>query len=259
MEALTALETAIKQRIDGAPGRFAVLDFDNTCIVNDVGEASLAFVCRNHLLRHGALLPSGAQSCDAAYHEQVFKHYHQLLHAGDIRAASLLCAGIFAGFRRDEAEAIVVATLDAEGDVPGESELYGIRVARGLAMRPGLRRLIAFSAANNVQVWIVSASPEIAVRVAMRRFGLSGNLIALRHRLDNEMLSHALDEPHSIAQGKVDCIRAFIDGSQRPLFAVSDSIHDLPMVDYAELHAVVALDNALTREARRRGWFVLES
>jgi phosphoserine phosphatase len=260
MDALTALEAAISARIDGARAQpFAVLDFDNTCIVNDVGEATLAFLCRNYLLRCGELLPSGAQPCDPAYHEQVFRHYHRLLNGGDIRSASLLCAGILAGFKPHEAAAVVSATLDGEGTNPGETELYGISIALGLAVRPSLRRLIDFSAANNIQIWIVSASPEIAVRGAMRRFGLAGNLIALRHRLDHEVLTHALDEPHSIAEGKVDCIKRYIDGSRRPLFAVGDSIYDLPMIEYADLHAVVERDNALTQEARRRGWFVLPS
>jgi phosphoserine phosphatase len=260
MDALTALEAAISARIDGARAQpFAVLDFDNTCIVNDVGEATLAFLCRNYLLRCGELLPSGAQPCDPAYHEQVFRHYHRLLNGGDIRSASLLCAGILAGFKPHEAAAVVSATLDGEGTSPGETELFGISIALGLAVRPSLRRLIDFSAANNIQIWIVSASPEIAVRGAMRRFGLAGNLIALRHRLDHEVLTHALDEPHSIAEGKVDCIKRYIDGSRRPLFAVGDSIYDLPMIEYADLHAVVERDNALTQEARRRGWFVLPS
>jgi phosphoserine phosphatase len=260
MDALAALEAAISARIEDVCDQpFAVLDFDNTCIVNDVGEATLAFMCRNNLLRCGELLPSGAQPCSPTYHEQIFRHYHQLLDRGDIRAASLLCAGIFAGCGRAEATSIVAAALDAEGDVAGTTELYGIPIARGLAVRPGLRRLIDFSAANAVQIWIVSASPEIVVRAAMERFALSGNLIGLRHRIEKGVLSHTLDQPHSIAEGKVDCIKTYIHGSRRPLFAVGDSVHDLPMVAYAELGAVVEQDNALTQEARRRGWFVLPS
>jgi phosphoserine phosphatase len=258
MDASSAFEAAIRARIVSAREQpFAVLDFDNTCIVNDVGEATLAFMCRNELLRCGDLLPSGSQPCNRAYHEQVFRHYYQLLNAGDIRSASLLCAGILAGCKPDAAAAIVSAALDAEGTVPGETELYGIPIARGLAVRAGLQRLIDLSAANDVQIWIVSASPEIAVRAAMQRFGLGCNLIGLRHRIDGEVLSHVLDEPHSIAEGKVDCIKTFIHGSRRPLFAVGDSVYDLPMVEYADLHAVVERDQALTQEAHRRGWFVL--
>jgi phosphoserine phosphatase len=265
MNVVTALEAAINAklvnaRLDGARAApFAVLDFDNTCIANDIGEATLAFMCRNQLLRCGDLLPSGGQPCNPAYHEQVFRHYYQLLDSGDIRSASLLCARIFAGFTPAEAAAAVSATLDAEGDRPGETELFGLPVARGLAVRPALHRLIRFAAAKGIQIWIVSASPAIAVEAAMQRFGLPGNLIALRHRIDNEVLSQSLDEPHSIAEGKVDCIKKFIDASRRPVLAVGDSIYDLPMVEYADLSAVVERDNAMTQEARRRGWFVLPS
>jgi phosphoserine phosphatase len=258
IDAVTALGAAIGARLDGARDQpFAVLDFDNTCIVNDIGEATLAFMCRNHLLRCGDLLPSGNQPCGPAYHEQVFRCYHQILNQGDIRTASLLCARILAGFKTDEATAIVTAALDAEGEVPGATALYGLPIAHGLAVRPSLQRLIDFSAASDIQIWIVSASPEIAVRAAMQRFGLGGNLIGLRHRIDNGILSHTIDEPHSIAEGKVDCIKTFIHESRRPLFAVGDSVYDLPMIEYAELHAVVERDGALTQEARRRGWFVL--
>jgi phosphoserine phosphatase len=260
MDASTAFEAAISKRLGAARETpFAVLDFDNTCIVNDVGEATLAFMCENNLLRCSDLLPSGGKAGDQAYHSQVFRHYHQLLNSGDIRAASLLCARILAGFKPDEAAAVVAAALDAEGNIPSEAELFGIPIAHGLAVRPALRRLIEFATANVVQIWIVSASPAIAVQAAMQRFDLPGNLIALRHRIIDGVLSRTLVAPHSIQGGKVDCIKTFIDGKKRPLFAVGDSVYDLPMLEYAELRAVVARDNAMTQEARRRGWLVLPS
>ena len=260
MDALAALETAIRQRLCAeGEADFAVVDFDNTCIVNDIGEATLAFMCANSLLRYGGLLSGQVEPCNADYHARVFRHYHRILAQGDIRGASLLCARIFAGFRRDEAAAVVAATLDAEGTLPGERELYGLRVARGLAVRPALRALIDFLQASRIRVWIVSASPAIAVEAAMRRFGIGGELIALRHRVDGDTLSADIEEPCSIEHGKVDCIRTFIEPRRRPLLAVGDSDYDLPMIEYAELKAVVERDNALTRMARQRGWFVLPS
>jgi phosphoserine phosphatase len=259
MNAMT-LETAIRERLRPEGEQpFAVIDFDNTCIVNDIGEAALAFMCENRLLRYGGLLSAEAEPCNAAYHERVFRHYHQILAQGDIHGASLLCARIFAGFRREEAAALVAATLAAEGTLLGERELYGLRVARGLAVRAALRALIDFAAANRIGIWIVSASPAIAVDAAMRRFGIAGKLIALRHRVESGILSSAIEEPCSIAEGKVDCIKAFIDPRRRPLLAVGDSDYDLPMIEYAELHAVVDRNNALTQKARQRGWFVLPS
>jgi phosphoserine phosphatase len=256
MNGFVSLQTALRHRIDAAGGQpFAVLDFDNTCIVNDIAEATLAYMCRNNLLKHGGLRPPGTQHGD--YHEQVFRRYYALLDQGDIRSASLLCAGLFAGYRRDEAEAVVRAAMDAEGNIPRQGELYGVPIAVGLAVRPALRTLIDFCRANDVRIWIVSASPEIAVRTAMQRFGLPGQLIALRNRMANALLSSEVDEPYPIGEGKVDCIKAFIDRHTRPLLAIGDSIYDLPMIEYADVHAVVDCNNALTTEARRRGWFVL--
>ena len=227
-------------------------------IVNDVAEATLAYICRNHLLKCADLVPPGARH-DGEYHERVFRHYYELLERGDIRSASLLCAGMLAGFRRDDAQAVVSAAMDDEGSVPGKTELYGIPIARGLAVRPALQALVDFSAANDVQIWIVSASPEIAVHTAMTRFGLSGGLIALRNKMNGEVLTKELDEPCSIAEGKVDCIKTFIDKSRRPLFGIGDSVHDLPMIEYAQIGAVVAGDHRVTGEAGLRGWFILQS
>jgi phosphoserine phosphatase len=260
MGALASLKLAIRDRLDNRGGpAFAVLDFDNTCIVNDVAEATLAYICRNQLLRRDDLLPSRTRHCDPSYHQQVFRRYYELLHRGEIQSACLLCARVFAGFKRDEAENVVNAAIDAEGSIPWASELYGVPIARGLGVRPALRGLIDFSEANAVQVWIVSASPEMVVRTAMKRFGLPGKLIALRNKTDDSVISMEFDAPYSIGEGKVDCIKTFIDAGNRPLFGIGDSMHDLPMIEYADIHAVVDCGNALTQEAPRRGWFILPS
>lgn len=258
MNQLAALRTAVTSRIArSAHEPFAVLDFDNTCIVNDIAEATLAHLCRSHLLRCDDLVSPAAHHGKSAYHRQVFRRYHELMRRGDIKSASLLCASALAGFARDEVEAIVSAVIDAEGSTFGETELHGIRVARGIGVRPALRDLIALSTANGVQVWIVSASPEALVRAAMSRFGLTGQLIGLRNRMDGEILLKECDEPHSVAEGKVDCIKTFIDAGKRPLIGVSDSISDLPMLTHAEFSVVVDRDPALTEIARRHGWLIL--
>jgi hypothetical protein len=153
MEGFASLRVAIRNHIDGHASRpFAVLDFDGTCIVNDVAEATLAYICRNRLLRRGDLLFSRTQSCSPAYHQQVFRHYYELLHRDDIQSASLLCARAFAGFAGNEARYLVTAAIHAEGSIPGMTELYGVSIARGLAVRPVMRRLIDFLNAIDVQL-----------------------------------------------------------------------------------------------------------
>ena len=54
MSDLTLLKEAItKQLSRSTKRRFAVLDFDNTCIINDIGEATFAFACENRLIKNG--------------------------------------------------------------------------------------------------------------------------------------------------------------------------------------------------------------
>jgi len=258
MDGTASLQLAISKRLEEqASPLFAVLDFDGTCIVNDIAEATLAYICRNRLLRCADLLPPRSQYCASTYHREVFRRYYALLHRGDIQSASLLCARTFAGFNVIEAETIVAAAIDAEGSIPGVDELYGIRIARGLAVRPALRRLIGFLDAHKVQVWIVSASAEIAVRTAMKCFGLSAKLIALRNKLEDGVISTELDAPYSIREGKVDCVKTFIDACHRPVLAIGDSVHDVPMLEYANISAVVDCNEKLIQEARRRDWFIL--
>jgi phosphoserine phosphatase len=258
MDGFASLQAAIGNRIGSQPSRpYAVLDFDNTCIVNDVAEATLAYICRNQLLRRADLLPGPAAHCDRIYHRDVFRRYYALLCRDDLQSASLLCARVLAGFTGKEAETIVAAAIDAEGSIAGVGELYGISIARGLAVRPVLRKLIDFLRANEVQVWIVSASPDVAVRTAMKHFGLPGEVIALRSKLDDGVISTDVEAPYSVGEGKVDCIKMFIHAGHRPLVAVGDSMHDVPMLEYAHIRAVVDCNEKLANEARRRHWFVL--
>jgi phosphoserine phosphatase len=86
---------------------------------------------------------------------------------------------------------------------------------------------------------------------------LPGKLIALRNKTDDLVTSMELDAPYSIGEGKVDCIRTFIAAGNRHLFGIGDSMHDLPMIEYADIPAVVDRGNAMTQQARQRGWFIL--
>jgi phosphoserine phosphatase len=256
MDAFASLQAAIGEQIEcSSSAPFAVLDFDNTCITNDVAEITLAYLCRNCTLKCRDLLPHFAPDSNEDYHRRVFHHYHGLLGRGDIKSASRLCASIFAEFSPAEAEAAVSAAMEAEGSISHRAELYGVSIAVGLAVRPVVRKLVDHLIASNVQVWIVSASPEIAVRTAMKRFNIPGNLIALRNRIDHNALSKDIDEPHSILEGKVDCIKTFIHARNRPLLGLGDSVYDIPMLEYATIQAVI--DGELTKNAHVRGWFIL--
>lgn len=243
------LET-ISKAAENQEKPFAVFDFDNTCIVNDIGEAVFAHLCRNKLLKDRAILPSG----DGEYHERVFKHYYALLEEGDIVTAYLLAAQVLSGFTLEEIGSLVSETLVSEGTEIQKTELFGIAITKGIRVRPEIPEMFDFLQENGIAIWVVSASPEATVRAAMQYFNLPGTAIGLRNETDGAVLTADIKTPYSISDGKIDCIQTSIDPVQRPVFAIGDSMNDFPMLEYSRSRAVVDRKNELSRIAAARGW-----
>jgi len=248
------IEAEIVKMSKGVPP-FAIFDFDNTCIVNDIGEATLAYLCRNALLKDDSLLDEAGDA--ATYHERVFHRYHTLCQEGQIKEAYALNSKMFSGFTPEEAEAVVRATIEAEGDTIGETELYGITIPHGLVMRPQTLSLMRLLKARGVHIWIVSASRECAVRVAMKHFGLAEDLVGVRSVMRDGVFTSELQTPMPIIEGKVACLRAFIDPVRSPLVVVDDSMTGLPILETATIKVAVDRGGALTKEAKIRGWFII--
>ena len=51
-----SLYVTLIDQIERTPNGFAVFDFDNTCIINDITEATLHYIARNNLFRDKNLL-----------------------------------------------------------------------------------------------------------------------------------------------------------------------------------------------------------
>lgn len=252
---MDTVKNAIDETLEDVERPFAALDFDGTCIVNDVAEATLAYLCKNGLLKNFGLLDDPGDS--ATYHERVFKRYYELLDKDTI-GAYLFAARSLAGFTPAETEKIVGAAIDAEGEELGKTELYGVSIAHGLTARPKVHGIAQYLAEKGVKVWIVTASPEVTVRVAMCRFGYEGELVGLRNRLnENGVMTDVVEEPYSIREGKVECIKHYIDPKTPPVVAMGDSMNDAQMLGYAKLPIVVDKGNSLATFAREQGWHVI--
>ncbi len=249
------LQKAIQEKVRNHDNSlFAVFDFDNTCIVNDVGEATFAYLCKNRLLKDKTLL---GEKADGDYHERVFTHYFELLDQGKTEEAYMLCVQIFSQFTPHEAEAKALATIKEEGNEIGTQIIYGRTLAKGLRVRPQVRSLMAFLEKLDVSVWIMSGSPEIAVHTAMKSFGLNNPLIGVRSILKDNVYSSELQSPMSILGGKVDCMRKYIDNRNAPILVIDDSMSGIKLLETAEIKVAVNCNNELTEEARKRKWFLL--
>ncbi len=254
-EALIAIEKAVDSALASTKKPFAIFDFDNTCIVNDIGEATLAYLCGHELLRDRRLLGDADASPD--YHARFFHTYHQLAGEGKSRAADTLCARIFSGFSPGEAEAAALTAISEEGKKLGSKMLYDLHIERGLVVKPAVLSLMNFLKERKVSTWIISASPEPAVRAAMKHFGIESELIGVRSILNEGIYTSQLEQPVPIMEGKVLCMKKYIDPVNVPLFVAGDSMGDAPMLETAEIKVVVDRGNELARVARERGWFLL--
>lgn len=247
------LESVIKLRDATQPPHFAVFDFDGTMIVNDSAEAVLAYMAR-----HPHDYPDAPRD---------FEKYHSMLASGDKKAAYRFGASTLKGLSIKKLRETVCQAMIEEGCRITTTELLGRSINRGIALRGHVIRLAKKLEASGIRVYVVSASPEPIVRTTMQYFGLDCELIGVKNVLqddqdgqggDDRIITGAVRHPLSIYEGKVGCIKCYIDPDARPLLGVGDSINDLPMLNYAQLRAVVDRGNELAGIARAQGWFILD-
>lgn len=249
------LKRLIKEAFTDGGDQFAVFDFDNTCIKNDIGEATLNYFCRNKLLKDKHLL--GKEYDEKKYHEEVFKHYYGLLDAGKTKEAYIFCSKIVSGFKPLEITSLVQKLIKDEGDEIKTSQLYGLTIEKGLAIQPKVKKLIDFLQENNVDVWIVSSSNQVLVQVAAQYYKISCEVIGVKNKIVNGLFSAELEEPLPMFEGKVDCIKKFIKTNQQPLLIVGDSENDFSMLEYAKIKVVVDRKSPFSEKARDLGWFLI--
>lgn len=250
----TLQETIIAAIKNNPKPHFAVIDFDNTCIANDVGEVMLAYLCRNQLLKDKTLL---GESNNNEYHKNVFLRYHKLLAEEKIQEAYMFCTQVLSGFTPSEVTALARTVINAEGENIRTEDLFGISITRGIHPKNQVKDLLNFLETNNIDIWIVSASSQLLVETAMKQFGIQGKAIGVKNKMKGGVLTAGLEKPVPIVEGKIECIRAFIDPIHRPILAAGDSAHDLPMLEYADVKAVVDRQNEFSSTAHSRGWFII--
>lgn len=248
---LEAVDKKMDSLNDGAC--FAVFDFDNSCIVNDIADAVFAYLCRNKLLKDYTLL-GREKSNNAEYHQLVFRYYYEILGRGDIKKAYTFCAKVLSGFNKREIEIITKQTIHFEGKKIRRVKLYGIDIERGLAIKSQIKELMNVLKKRNIVIWIITASPQVIAETAARHYGFSGKVVGLKNKIEKGIFTAEIEKPYSILEGKVACIRKFVSPNKKPLLAVGDSMSDFPMLKYAMISVVVDRGNELSQKAKSQGW-----
>ena len=152
---------------------------------------------------------------------------------------------VAAGWDRDEVRAIVEETLS---DVI-EPLIY----AEAL-------ELIAQHRAAGDRIWIVSSAPAEIVEPLAAMLGVDG-AIASKAEIDELGRYTGKIEFYAQGEGKADAIHVLAESHHIDLdesSAYSDSITDLPMLEAVGHPFAVNPDRALAKEAKERGYTILE-
>lgn len=224
---------------------YAVFDFDNTCVINDVGEAVLAFLCENKLLKHFD-------------NETAFKKYYALLEEGKTQEAYEFATQVLAGVTIDEIKQIVKETVKKEGTKLSKRNLYGIEINHGIKINKSIAKLIGLLHAT-YEIWVVSASARPIIEEALKLYFpcCTINCIGMESKQNRGILTEQLIYPTSTFRGKVDNIKKYISKDTPPVLGAGDSMNDRYMLEYSKVKVVVDRNNQLTELAREKGWIIL--
>lgn len=188
-----------------APGSHVATDADNTLWAGDVGDEVV------RIASAPPHLPWQAGQADFAWYEREIETNY----AGACRFSAQLLAQVPAG--------------------TADSRLRDAIAAR-VAPRTWLVQALRAAADRGVNVWLVSASPRLAVEIAAELFGLRGLPILAVDCASGQPLRFA--EPVPIGEGKVSAWQAL--GLPQPDLALGDSRWDLPLLRSARKGLLLA-------------------
>lgn len=206
----------------------AVFDWDDTCIVGDIGCTVL-------------------DALDRATGSAHLATYDRLCAEQGIRVGYPYCTTALAGHTDAGLRAFVAATL-AEALASGR-----------IVEPPEMRQLVEALHAHGWEVWVVSASGRQLVETAAARYGIPASRVCAMTLAVGEdgALTDRLIPPITMLEGKQEAVAAAL-GRQAAL-AAGDATSDGPMLRAAR-HALVmsGASGPLGALAAAHGWMVQE-
>ena len=268
----------------------AVFDFDNTCILGDIGELFSHYLIdevryrydldafwelidpqdgRDELRRLAqtsmALSPE-AREGDQNYQRYLAEMgalYHRRLAREGKAACYAWAVRLHVGIDEAQMRAWSLEAIDRELARPVEVERRDTRrgeevcIGRGIRVLPAIVDAIAALHGAGWEAWIVSATNVWSVRAFASHYGVPAErVVGNAVEVDDGTLTDRLVPPALFRQGKVEAIEREI--GKRPQMVFGDSDTDFEMLcDATDLGVVIDHGHPMLRdEAARRGWAV---
>lgn len=213
------LDQLIKSAIKNSTllDKIAVFDFDNTMILGDIGDASIAFMLENEI--------------DVGFS---WSEYLELQRIGDVQKAFRMASNIFNGFEVDCIKRFANAVVKIENPdiVFFENDyIFKVKVPRPNSVMIDLVKLLY---KFDFEIHIISSSNQFLVsQLAKKYFDLDSNFVhGIKHEIqrfmDVDVLTETIISPTPIDTGKIDVYKKYI-GKSGPILFGGDSIYDLPI------------------------------
>ncbi len=209
-------------------GAVAAFDWDDTCTVGDIGLTCLA-------------------TLDAENGTHVLPRYRWLCENHSKHVGYRYCTTTHAG--RTDADLRALA-----------GRVWQAATADGrIRPRHWIRALMQDMKEHDWQVWIVTANPRPIVQTAAATYGIPPQRVIgmeLKTGPDGRLIP-VLEEPAPYLEQKVPALMAAV--GQKPLFAASDSMSDVALLESAQHSlALPAWNDGLREHASNRGWWTVD-
>jgi phosphoserine phosphatase len=181
---------------------------------------------------------------------------------------------ILLGLTVPQVYALTEATLERDLSLPlGEAiipSLDGrepVRVRSGLRYRPAMTTLIQALLACGFQVWVVSATNRWAVEVMASRLGIpAGRVVGMTTAVHDGRITIDLVPPAPYFAGKAGALRELLEPGARVVLAAGDSPSDEELLRLAEAGRLLTtprnadlLARAEAEQARGEPWLIQRS
>lgn len=266
----------------------AVFDFDNTCILGDIGELFSHFLIDEMRYRYDldefwaqiheedgradlreiteaalaiprALRPTSAEY--QRYQAEMGALYGRRLKRAGKRDCYEWAVRLHVGLRPQQIKAWTQEAIENElaSDIAVERRLSAtgeeVKISRGIRYLLEMGQLMHALEQAGFEVWVVSATNIWSVRVFAGYFGIPPErVLGNRVTIEDGLLTGQTQSPVLFREGKVAIIDQVI--KKQPLLVAGDTITDFEMLCYAqEMALVIDCGNQTLRDsARERRW-----
>ncbi len=217
----------LKNRVAKNEKPIAVFDLDDTLLDGDIGEAAIAFLKAN-----------------GEFKDFSYTNYLDDIKNGNTEKAYYEMAQSMNGLTIANLTQATNSVLNKKGKIIEFTDNGSTYYAYPPIANQTFLNLVNFLLSQSFIISIISASPDIVVKISTQRFfGIAPEYsIGVRNKIDNGIITAELIPPIAIGKGKAEVYKTLF-GEQLPIIAGGDSINDLSLLNLTQSDGIIYIKN----------------